>query len=183
LKANARELGTRPELVGGLGTSSGGHQLLLAAMRPRDARYAALPLAGAPALDARLAFIALCWPITDPLARYRMVKEKGNARLVQAHDAYWPDEAAMAEGNPQLILECGEPAELPPALLLQGTGDDNVTPDMAKRFVESYRRRGGRIELETYPGEPHTFIPKDPTSAASLAALERLKRFVRSQVS
>src|SRR5229473_5026783 len=46
LKANAEKFATRRELVGGLGTSSGGHLLLLNALRPRDSRYAALPLAG-----------------------------------------------------------------------------------------------------------------------------------------
>ena len=48
LKARAGELGTRPELVGLLGTSSGGHQAMLAALRPGDPRYAALPLPGGP---------------------------------------------------------------------------------------------------------------------------------------
>src|SRR5579862_9745096 len=110
LKAHAGELGSRRELVGGLGTSSGAHQLVLSALRPADPRYAALPLAEAPGEDARLPYLVLCWPIADPLARYRMVKEKGNSRLVESHDAYWASEAEMAEGNPQLILERGEGA-------------------------------------------------------------------------
>src|SRR5205809_5415367 len=92
LKANAGEFGSRRELVGGLGTSSGGHQLLLSALRPADPRYAALPLAEAPSEDASLPYIVLCWPIADPLARYRMVREKGNMRLVESHDAYWSSE-------------------------------------------------------------------------------------------
>src|SRR6516162_5856254 len=54
LKANAERFATRAELVGGLGTSSGGHLLLLNALRPRDPRYAAIPLPGA--ADASLAF-------------------------------------------------------------------------------------------------------------------------------
>src|ERR1700746_1117225 len=53
LKANAERFATLAELIGGLGTSSGGHLLLLNALRPRDPRYAAIPLAGA---DAGLAF-------------------------------------------------------------------------------------------------------------------------------
>src|ERR1700730_15401357 len=36
LKANAGEFRARPEWVGSFGTSSGGHQVLLAAMRPDD---------------------------------------------------------------------------------------------------------------------------------------------------
>ena len=100
LKAHAREFGSRRELVSALGTSSGGHQLLLAALKPDDPRYASIPLAEAPGEDARLPYIVLCWPISDPLARYRMVREKGNNRLVEAHDAWWASEAEMEEGNP-----------------------------------------------------------------------------------
>src|SRR6478752_2759165 len=39
LKANASALGGRPDLVGGLGTSSGGHQLLTCMLRPDEARF------------------------------------------------------------------------------------------------------------------------------------------------
>ena len=43
-KRNARELKTRPELIGLSGQSSGGHLAMLVAMRPRDPRYAAIAL-------------------------------------------------------------------------------------------------------------------------------------------
>src|SRR5438874_1703700 len=83
----------------------------------------------------------------EPLARYRMVREKGNTRLLEAHDAWWPSEADMAEGNPQLILERGEAGALPPAILVQGLADDNVTPEMADRFTAAYRARDGELQL------------------------------------
>ncbi len=181
LKAHAQEFGSRRELVGGLGTSSGGHQLLLSVLRPEEPSYAALPLAEAPAEDALLPYIVLCWPISDPLARYRMVREKGNTRLVEAHDAYWPSEAAMAEGNPQLILEGGAAAALPPAIVVQGTGDDNVTPDMAERFASTYRAQGGRLAFHKFAGQPHTFIMRDPASDASRHATELIRDFVLEQ--
>jgi acetyl esterase len=178
LKAHAAEFASRRDLVGGLGTSSGAHQLLLSALKPEDARYAALPGADAPAEDATLPYLVLCWPIADPLARYRMVKEKGNTRLVESHDAYWPSEAAMEEGNPQRILDRGEAGTLAPAILIQGTADDNVTPDMADRFAASWRRCGGAIELHKFDGQPHTFIPRDPGSDASQRATELIRDFV-----
>lgn len=182
LKAHAEEFGSRRDLVAALGTSSGAHQLLLAALKPGDPRYAALPLREAPGEDARLPYLVLCWPISDPLARYRMVREKGNTRLVEAHDAWWASEAEMAEGNPQLILERGEAAtQLPPAIVVQGTADDNVTPDMADRFAAAYRARGGRLELHKFADQPHTFIPRDPASEASRQAVEKLRDFVLGQ--
>ena len=76
------------------------------------------------------------------------------------------------------LLERGEPVELPPALVLQGTNDDNLTPDMADKFVGAYRARGGTVTLEKFDGQPHTFVSRDPTSAASQRALELIKGFV-----
>ena len=181
LKTHAGEFGSRRDLVGGLGTSSGGHQLLVSVLKPSDTRYAAMPLPEAPAADASLPYVALCWPISDPLARYRMVREKGNARLVESHDAYWNSEAEMGEGNPQLILERGEAGALPPAIVMQGTADDNVTPDMADRFAAAYRAHGGQLELHKFDGQPHTFIVRDPASDASRRATELIRDFVLKQ--
>src|SRR5215470_15320292 len=61
LKAHAEEFGSSAERVGAYGTSSGGHLILLAAMRPDDPRYRALPLAEAPGMDAKLAFVISGW--------------------------------------------------------------------------------------------------------------------------
>jgi acetyl esterase/lipase len=181
LKAHASEFGSRSDLVAGLATSSGAHQLLLSTLKPDDPRYAALPLAEAPEEDASLPYLVLCWPISDPLARYRMVKEKGRTPLIQSHDAYWSSEAEMGEGNPQRIVESGEARSLPPAILLQGTGDDNVTPDMADRFVAAWRAKGGSIELHKFDGQPHTFVMRDPASEASRRATELTRDFVLKQ--
>src|SRR6266700_3126258 len=52
LKARARLYGSRPDWVGSFGTSSGGHQVLLAAMPPDNPDYAAFTLPGAPQIDA-----------------------------------------------------------------------------------------------------------------------------------
>jgi len=179
LKANAERFATRTDLVGGLGTSSGGHLLLLNALRPRDPRYAALPLAG---VDASLAFAVVCWPVADPLARYRAVRERGNERLVEAHHQFWPSEEAMAEGSPQLILERDEPVERPPALIMQGTADDNLTPDMAANFAGAYTKAGGSISFHRFEGRPHAFIARDPAAPDALRALSLITDFIHHQV-
>jgi acetyl esterase/lipase len=181
LKLNAKRLDVRLERIGGLGSSSGAHQLMLSALRPRDATYSATRLPGGELFDASLAYIVICWPITDPLARYRMVTGNGNTRLADAHRAYWPDEAAMADANPQLILERGEAGGLPPALELQGTNDDNVTPDMADRFAAAYRKAGGAIELVKFPGAPHAFTAREPDSEHAKKALDLITGFVLRQ--
>ena len=179
LKANAARFHSRAGFVGGIGSSSGAHQLLLAALRPGDDRYAALP--GPTELDSTLRFVVACWPVADPLARYRMAKEKNIDNLLRNHAAYWPGEEAMAEGNPQKILERGEARDLPPILILQGTSDDNLPPNMADRFAAAWRHAGGAAELEKFEGQPHTFITKDPASAASVRALRLIQAFVAKQ--
>jgi acetyl esterase/lipase len=181
LKAYAAELRSRVDLVGGLGTSSGGHQLLLNSLQPKRPEFAQLVLAEAPKIEASLAFVVACWPVADPLARYSMVKENGNERLVQAHRAYWPSEEDMAAGNPQLVLERGEPVELPPLLTMQGTSDDNLTPDMAERFARAYRKAGGRAEFERFEGQPHAFVTRDPTGSAATRALAAIRRFIEAE--
>jgi acetyl esterase/lipase len=181
LKLRAKEFGLKPDRIGGLGSSSGAHQLMLSALRPRDATYSATRLPGGELFDASLAYAVICWPITDPLARYRMVTSNGNTRLADAHRAYWPDEAAMADANPQLILERGEAGTLPPALELQGTNDDNVVPDMADRFAAAYSKAGGSLELVKFPGAPHAFTARHPDSPDTARALELITGFVRRQ--
>lgn len=179
LKDYVRRLGVADRHVGAIGTSSGGHQITLGAMRPRDPRYAALP--GPDGIDASLAFVIACWPVLDPLARYRMAKAKGMEDHVAAHHAYWPDEAAQAEGNPQMILDRGERVELPPALVIQGTGDVILPAGMADNFAASYRKAGGSIDLRKFDGQAHTFITKEPANPASIEAMEVIKGFVRER--
>jgi acetyl esterase/lipase len=165
VKANAKELKTRPDLVGISGQSSGGHLAMLAAMRPRDPRYTKIPLpAGSPAVDATVTCVVMSWPVINPLGRYRYAKRQGalpNAPawppgIIDRHHQFWGDEANMSEGNPMLILERGEKVELPPAIWHQGRGDimhDYKDEDFkgsdteAPRFAANYRKAGGEIEL------------------------------------
>src|SRR3989475_12931966 len=76
LKARATELGSRPDMVGSMGNSSGGHQAMLLGMRPFDARYGALPQpAGRPAADATVRCGIMTLPVIDPLGRGHQRKQ------------------------------------------------------------------------------------------------------------
>lgn len=178
LKSNAAALDTRPELVGGLGTSSGGHQLMLCALRPSDARYGALALPGAGEANGKLRFAVACWSVFDPLARFHSVRERQVKHLLDAHAAYWKDEAEMAEGNPQLILERREFSDLPPLIVIQGTRDDNLTDDMADRFAATYQMAGGAVTLHKFEGMQHAFINREPDAAASIESLALIAKFI-----
>jgi len=191
-KTRATELGSRPDMVGVLGISSGSHQGMLSAMRPRDSRYSAIPLpAGAPAVDATVRAVVLCWPVIDPLGRYHYAKKlKAGGKpypdvvdnVLPLHDQYWQTEAAMAEGNPVLALERGERVEMPPVLYIQGTNDPaHPRPDL-DRFVAGYRKAGGQVELELYDDAGQSFITKNPTSPAAVRAMDKIIEFVHKQI-
>ena len=192
LKARATELGSRPDMVGSMGNSSGGHQAMLLGMRPFDARYGALPLAGAsPAADATVRCVIMCSPVIDPIGRYHYAKElkaKGQPypalvdEVLPCHDAYWQTEAAMAEGAPARALEQGEKVELPPVLYVQGTEDVAHPRPHLDRFVAAYRKAGGVVDLELFEGEGQGFIMRKAGSPASNRALDLIVEFVHKQI-
>jgi hypothetical protein len=131
---------------------------MLVAMRPNDARYAAIPLpAGTPAQDASVRCVIMSWPVINPFSRYRMAKREKLESIIARHDSYWRTEEAMAEGNPTMALERGEKVLTPPAVWYQSHGDavhdyrDPESPfdgNEPQRFCADYRKAGGSIALE-----------------------------------
>lgn len=179
LEFHAREFDSDAQRVGLYGTSSGGNQALLAAMRPNDPRYRALPFPPDPGLDARVAFVATGWAVVDPLQRYHLAERARAENLLKAHHAFWGDEAAMSDGSPPRILERGEKVDLPPAFLYQGSRDKWTPVGTARHFVDLYRKRGGQAELVVFEGEPHAFVNDRPDSPDTAKAIAMLAAFIR----
>jgi acetyl esterase len=177
LKVHAAEFGGT-DRVGAMGISSGGHLVLLGGMRPRDARYAALPLEGHADVDASLAYVIACWPVSDPLYRYEVARKAGNESIVASHDAYWGTPEAMSEGSPPLILERGEAVELPPTLVIQRKVDAAHPLEMQQRLVEWYRKRCGQIEMPLYDSlpSPFTVTAEFPDT---LKVMEAIEQFIK----
>ena len=183
-KAHAAEFAADAGRIGLSGQSSGGHLAMLAAMRPDDARYAAIPLDGAAGIDARVRCVGMSWPVINPLSRYRhAARVEARAEppawvdgIRDCHDTYWVTEDAMAEGNPMLALERGEPVETPPALWVQGRPDEvhdyldldgGAAVNEPERFAANYRAAGGEIEL----------VYIDQATRSSPTSFEPLARF------
>ena len=179
LKAHAGEFGSSSGQVGGYGTSSGGHQILLAAIRPEDPRYRALPLAEAPDLDAKLAFVVSGWGVLFPLERLKLAKAKGDGNIVKSHDTFFGNEETQIEATPALIIERGEKVYLPPALVFQGTKDEWTTVELAERFAADYRGAGGTMDLLLLEGAHHTFVNEHPFDPNSVKAVEAMKAFIK----
>ena len=181
LKAHAGDFNADPGSIGAIGSSSGGHGVFLSGMRPHDPRYAALPLDEAPELDATLNYILACWPVVDPHARYLYAQETNNEGLVAATNAYFTSSDGATEGNPHMILQRGEMVTLPPAIIIQGTEDDNIPVPATKEFAEAYRRSGGEIQLEIFDGMPHGFgYRRGPETDR---AVDLVKAFIARQLS
>jgi len=71
------------------------------------------------------------------------------------HERFFLTAEAMQEGNPLMILQRGEPVELPPTLLIQGTADTGVPQGMVENVAALYRTAGGDAELALFKDMPH----------------------------
>lgn len=191
MKARAQSLNGRPGKVGVIGISSGGHLGMLAAMRHDDLRYAAIQRPETAGHDARVACAVLCWPVIDPIGRYRYaldLQARGGSypeaidRVIPAHLKYWGDEAVMAEGAPATKLEQGEPCDLPPVLYLQGSADIVHPRPQLDRFVKAYRARGGEVDLRFYEGEVEGWLNRKPGTPNAVAGMARIVEFVRAKL-
>ena len=160
LKHKAREWNGDPSTLGILGSSTGGHMGELIALKPRDPKYAALPLTEAPNVDASIRYLVSRSPISDPLARYEQAVKMKRDHMIQNNKNYWVPWETIKEGNPQYILERKEHGALPPLLVLQGALDDNVLPSIQEKFVASWRAAGGEARLEMFEGCEHEWVAK-----------------------
>ena len=181
LKAHAAEFNADPDTVGGIAGSSGGHTVLLSAMRPNHPAYSYLDLPGSDA-DATMKYLLLGWPIVDPYARYRFVQETGNDRIIGLSEAYFQTTDAMKEGSPGQILQRGEEAVLPPTLIVQGTDDNNLPVPVTEQFAVDYRKAGGDLELEMFPDMPHLFgNTPGPDSDRAIALMKKFAARILSE--
>jgi len=180
LKAYAAEFNGTPN-VGAFGNSSGGHQVVLSALRPRHAAYSTLPLANHSAIDASVAYVVAAWPVICPLYRFNYAKRIDNQQHIQAHIDYWRTEEAMSEGSPQTIIERDAQVELPPILFLLKKNDKNHPLEMQERFIASYRKRGGAIEVHTFDGLPeHRMVPS-PDQPETMRFIDIVSAFISAK--
>ncbi len=180
LKHKAREWNGAPETIGALGSSSGGHEIELCAMRPRDPYYSVHKLAEAPELDATLNYVATRSPVSNPYARFLNAEQLGREEMVQNTKTYFHPWDTIHEGNPQEILDRAEKVALPPLLIMQGELDDNVRPAVQQKFAESYRAAGGECQYEVFAGCEHLWI--DEPGPQTDRAHEMVKAFIARQL-
>jgi len=180
LKSTAAGWNGDPSKVGVYGSSSGGHVAELLGMRPRDARYNAIPLPTAPNIDATVAYVATRSPISDPYARFQNAESKKRDNMVKNNTTFFKPWETIYEGNPQLILERREPVTLVPLLIMQGALDDNVLPAVQEKFAATYKAAGGDCQLHVFEGSEHEWVAKPGPQTDR--AREMVKAFIARNV-
>ena len=180
LKSRAAEWNGDPSRVGIYGSSSGGHVAQLLALRPRDARYNAIPLPAAPAVDATVAYVATRSPISDTYARFQQAERMKRDGMIENNKLYFNPWETIHEANPQAILERREPVTLVPMLIMQGALDDNVLPAVQEKFAATYRAAGGVCELTVFEGSEHEWVAKPGPQTDR--AREMVKAFIARQL-
>jgi acetyl esterase/lipase len=180
LKWKAASWNGDPSRVGIYGSSSGGHVAELLGMRPHDPRYSAIPLAGAPNLDATIAYIATRSPISDPVARFENAKQLKRDAMMKNHTVYFVPWESIHESNPLEILQRKEKVSLVPLLIMQGALDDNMLPAAQARFVAAYKAAGGECQYEVFQGSEHEWVatPGPQTDRAR----DMVKAFIARQL-
>ena len=180
LKANATRWHGDPSRIGVYGSSSGGHVAELLAMRPRDARYGAVPLPGGANVDATIAWAALRSPISNPVERYENALRLKRDQMIENHTVYFKPWETIHESNPQEILERHEKVSLVPLLIMQGELDDNMLPAVQEKFAKTWRAAGGQCDFEVFKGSEHEWVaePGPQTDRAR----DMVRAFIARQV-
>ena len=166
--------------IGIYGSSSGGHVAELLAMRPRDPRYNAIPLAVNPDVDATVAWVAMRSPVSNTFARYENAERRRNEGMVKNNKVFFSPWPTIHESNPQEILERGEKVALVPFLIMQGALDDNVLPEMQEKFAKTYRAAGGDCDYRLFEDSVHEWVAEPGPQTDK--ARKVVKQFVARQL-
>jgi acetyl esterase/lipase len=180
LKWKAASWNGDPTTIGIYGSSSGGHVAELLGMRPRDARYNAIPLPEAPRVDATVSFIAMRSPVSNPYARFQNAERLKRDVMMKNHTIYFQPWETIHESNPQEILDRHEAVTFVPLLVMQGALDDNVLPAVQEKFVASYKAAGGDVQFQVFEGCEHEWVAKPGPQTDR--AREMVKAFIARQL-
>jgi acetyl esterase len=186
VRLNAKQLNADPNRIGLIGSSSGGHLALLAALRPDAPQHGGTPIADAAGkfaahddISAAVNYVVAMWPVSDPAARARYAKRAGITRLVELTDLYFKDEAAQWDASIPRIVTSGEAKALPPILVIQPGNDSNIPQEMTFDLMHAWQARGGKLDYAFYPGQPHAFGHRP--SEATTDLIKTVAAFIQRQ--
>ena len=100
--------------------------------------------------------------------------------MMKNHTLFFKPWDTIHESNPQEILDRHEKITLVPFLIMAGSLDDNVLPEIQEKFVASYKAAGGDIQFQIFEGAEHEWVanPGPQTDRAQ----EMVKAFIARQL-
>lgn len=173
-RAHAEEFGIDGNEIGLIGSSSGGHLVLLAAAQPDVPAHRGTAIVRGGDIDsaddvsAQVACVVALWPVSDPLVRFQHAHDTGREELIAAHLKYYADEAHMHQASVQRMLAAGEAQTVPPLLVVQPGEDRNVPQTMTLDLLREWQNAGGALQYLFYPGLPHAFAYEESPETTQL---------------
>ena len=149
-----------------VGSSSGGHLALLAALTAHviDGHSVEICVDGKwekpESIDGRVSGVAALWAPVDPFTRYKYAQSLTTdlgIRLVTNTEAYFGSEETMADASISRILTKEHSTQLPTVWFARAGNDENVPPEMVDELARTYRQAGGIFTLKHYADVPHGF--------------------------
>jgi acetyl esterase/lipase len=164
VRIHSASLNADPQRIGLIGSSSGGHLALLAAVRPVSAENDKTPVYGPENrltirddISTSVSCVVALWPVSDPAYRFRYARRAGLEKLMSGTLSYFGDEKGMWDASIPRIVLSGETAHLPPILVVQPGEDSNIPQEMTLDLLKAWQARAGSVEYAYFPGQPHAF--------------------------
>ena len=174
VRMHASELKIRQRHILSIGSSSGGHIALMAALNPKLPVDPTIKLNGLNSIevinrvDASVIGVGVFWAPVDPLKRFlyaeSLTTEHGN-RLARNTKAYFVDEEAMKEASIPRLVNKGAYTNLPPIFFAEAEHDRNVPSAIVDNLCDAYSNANGFVSRKLYGGTQHGFGQQDGTQA------------------
>ena len=186
VRSHAQQLQIDAASIGLVGSSSGGHLALLAALIPNSTQFSGTQIAkdsgftDANALDASVRYVIALWPVSDPAYRYDYAKRVGRKELSRSHDNFFGSREAMAQASVSRVLRAKEAEDVPSLLLVHAGNDANIPREMTFDLLNAYQDAGGRVTYQFYPNQPHAFGHRASAETDRLVA--QMRDFIAASV-
>lgn len=174
VRINASKLKIEETQIFSIGSSSGGHIALMAALNPALSVDPAIKLNGFDSIedvnkvDASVIGVGVFWAPVDPLKRFLYAKslrtEHGH-RLARYTEAYFVNKEMMKEASIPRLINTGAYANLPPIFFAEAEHDQNVPSSIVNDLCDAFANANGLLSRKLYGGAQHGFGQEDGIQA------------------
>jgi len=174
VRINASKLKIEETQIFSIGSSSGGHIALMAALNPALSVDPAIKLNGFDSIedvnkvDASVIGVGVFWAPVDPLKRFLYAKslrtEHGH-RLARYTEAYFVNKEMMKEASIPRLINTGAYANLPPIFFAEAEHDQNVPSSIVNDLCDAFANANGLLSRKLYGGTQHGFGQEDGIQA------------------